>query len=87
MTREEIEQEYNVVDGVIKNAGKFEGEPIYAPYFWDLGLQGFADDDDGKVFTFKITKEDRQQFEELKGIRKVYIQESQTGFIFTSTTK
>jgi hypothetical protein len=38
----------------ITQPGKFEGEPVFAPYFWDLGLQGFSDSDDGKVFTFRL---------------------------------
>lgn len=38
--------------------GKFEGEPVFAPYFWDLALEGFADGDDGHTYTFKITKSD-----------------------------
>jgi len=38
--------------------GKFEGEPVFAPYFWDLAMQGFADMDNGQVFIFKFTKED-----------------------------
>lgn len=38
--------------------GKFEGEPVFAPYFWALGLEGFADSDNGSVYTFRITKAD-----------------------------
>lgn len=34
--------------------GKFEGEPVFAPYFWGLALEGFSDSDDGKVFSFKF---------------------------------
>jgi hypothetical protein len=40
----------------ITSPGKFEGEPVFAPCYWQLGLEGMADDDDGKVFTFKISK-------------------------------
>lgn len=32
--------------------GKFEGEPIFAPHYWQLGLEGLADRDDGQTFTF-----------------------------------
>ena len=42
----------------ITQPGKFEGEPIFAPYFWDLGLQGFSDADNGQVYTFRITAAD-----------------------------
>jgi hypothetical protein len=43
----------------ITQPGKFEGEPIFAPHYWDIALQGFADSDDGNVFTFKFKAGDR----------------------------
>lgn len=44
-------------DGERINApGKFEGEPIFAPHYWDIGLQGFADSDNGQIFTFRFTQ-------------------------------
>lgn len=47
--------------------GKFEGEPIFAPHFWNIALEGFADSDDGNVFTFRITQQDRQEIPGLDG--------------------
>jgi hypothetical protein len=41
--------------GRINDPGKFEGEPIFAPYFWDLGLSGFADSDNGSVYGFRFS--------------------------------
>jgi len=38
----------------ITQLGKFEGEPVFAPHFWNVALEGFADSDNGSVFTFKI---------------------------------
>jgi hypothetical protein len=38
----------------ITQPGKFEGEPVFAPYFWESALNGFADSDDGETFTFKL---------------------------------
>jgi hypothetical protein len=38
----------------ITQPGKFEGQPIFAPHFWSLALEGFADNDDGKTFAFKF---------------------------------
>ena len=34
--------------------GKFKGEPVFAPYFWELALEGCADEDDGKVYKFRF---------------------------------
>ena len=54
MNRESLLNEYKVVDGRIVSPGKFEGEPVFAPYFWELALEGFADSDNGKVFGFRL---------------------------------
>jgi len=87
MTRQDILNSYDVRDGRIVSPGKFEGEPIFSPYFWDIGLSGFADDDDGKVYTFRIAKDDpaHSEFPELRkwlGKRRtVRIYETETGFV------
>lgn len=54
MQREEILRNYKVENNRIVSPGKFEGEPVFAPYFWDLALQGFADSDNGRVFGFRL---------------------------------
>lgn len=45
--------------------GKFEGEPVFAPYFWDLGLSGFSDSDNGNVYTFRFAFGSNPQDQEL----------------------
>ena len=42
---------------------------------------GSADEDDGEILTFLIGDDDRAQFPELEGIRKVYLWETDTGFV------
>ena len=42
----------------ITSPGKFEGEPIFAPDYWNLGLEGFSDSDDGTVYKFKLGPKD-----------------------------
>lgn len=44
----------------ITQPGKFEGEPVFAPYFWQLGLEGFADSDEGIVYLFRFDKDDKE---------------------------
>jgi hypothetical protein len=39
----------------ITQPGKFEGEPIFAPHYWDMALDGCADEDDGETFTFRFS--------------------------------
>lgn len=83
MTREEIIKDYNVdANGVIRRPGKFEGEMLYVPYFWQMGLEGMADDDDGQVYKFRLTPKDRKMFPELSRSKHVVrLMERSDGFV------
>jgi len=50
--RDEYQMDNN---GRITNPGKFEGEPIFAPHFWNLALEGFADSDNGRSYSFRFS--------------------------------
>lgn len=57
--REQVFMDYACDAGNrITNPGKFEGEPIFAPYLWDRALEGLSDYDDGKTFYFRFNKAD-----------------------------
>ena len=71
--------------GIITSPGKFEGEMIYAPYFWEKGLEGCADEDDGQVFRFKIDDQDKKLFPELGNTEMLYLTESDQGFVSCTT--
>lgn len=81
MTRQEIEAEFTIESGIIRNPGKFEGEAIYVPYFWDCFLNGGADGDDGTVLRFDVTADDKAIFPELEGRRTVTLYERDDGFV------
>lgn len=83
MTRTEILNSYDVDKyGIIRSPGKFEGEMIYVPHYWDAYLRGFADRDDGRVLGFDITKEDRAEFPELEERqRTVKLDQRDDGFV------
>ena len=81
ITRKEIENTYTVVNGAIRNPGKFEGCPVWAVYFYDLLLDGGADSDDDGVATFRITAEDIAEYPELAGASGVMLREDDSGFI------
>ena len=88
MTREEVLKTYEVESGIIKSPGKFEGEPIYVPYFWDLALEGEADvseeNADGDLIdSFDIRPEDVAEFPELKGATRITLMEDNSGFGFS----
>jgi hypothetical protein len=66
MTRDELELQYAANRrGVIVTPGKFAGQMLYVPYFWDKYLNGLADDTTGDIITFFITDDDRREFPEL----------------------
>ena len=81
MTRHQIELDYRIENGRIRSPGKFEGEAVYIPYYWDEYLNGCADRDDGLVISFYVTPNDRILFPELKGRRFVRLYQRDDGFI------
>jgi hypothetical protein len=81
MTREEIKNQYVVSNGRIISPGKFEGEMVYVPHYWDVFLNGFADRENGNVLGFDVTPEDKIQFPELKRRRTVKLCERSDGFV------
>lgn len=91
MTREEILKKFNVNEyDIIQNPGKFEGCAIYAPYFYDLVMNGASDgiiqDDFGCIKdVFNINDDDRKQFPELKNYKTVTISTSDDGFCLIET--
>ena len=39
-----IREEYDVLDGIIRNPGKFECEYEWVPYYWELVVNGGGED-------------------------------------------
>lgn len=66
---------------MVRGPGKFAGEPVYVPYFWDAYLNGCADRDDGTVLGFDVTAEDKELFPELKRRHTVELIERDDGFV------
>lgn len=70
---------------VIREPGKFEGEPTYVPYLWDVVMDGFSDttayDGDTPVDILIIDSDDVAKFPDLKGIYAVAVWESEQGFV------
>ena len=88
MTRSEVAAQYNVNSkGIIRSPGKFEGELLYVPHFWEVVLEGgaadeFQPEDGGPLLSMVlVTDEDRHQFPELEEQRKVWLGESDQGFV------
>lgn len=66
---------------IVSRPGKFEGEQPYVPYFWDVYLDGFADDDDGERLVFNVCDTDREMFPELGDREQVILVETDNGFV------
>ena len=68
--------------GIIRNPGKFEGEPAYVPEFWEAGLDGGADRDDGRCWGFDLSAADKAKYPGLlKGRRTIRICQDDQGFV------
>ena len=87
MTRYELEQTYKVQGNRIVSPGKFELENIWAPYFWDIAMEGGAEEittphNPHPVSRVPIEPDDVQQFPELDGFRAVELFEDDNGFVY-----
>lgn len=86
MTRQDVLKEYQVNDkGIITNKGKFEGEKLYVPYFFDAVMNGFSDEIGESLDIFILTKEDKTEFPELKDVFAVVLEHSDNGFVYGKT--
>lgn len=83
ITRAEIAKEYNVENGKITSPGKFEGEPVYVPHFWDCVLdgEGYDDADGDDAIRVNIEPEEFEEFPELLGYKSVTLWETDNGFV------
>ncbi len=86
--REQVLRDYSVdQNGIIRSPGKFEGEPVFVPHFWQLALEGFSDRDNGRIYTFRInlTGPERSEWPELAqwlGRKRAFnLIENEQGFV------
>lgn len=66
--------------------GKFEGQPSYVEYFYDLTLQGdqdytFIDSHDLQIDVINIDSTDRAREPDLEGETHIVIYEDEQGFV------
>ena len=68
-----------------KHPGKFEGEPGYVPWYWDMANDSGADrtvyDEETPVDIFDICLEDLRVWPELNGYDRLYLWEDGQGFV------
>lgn len=68
--------------GTIVSPGKFEGEQYYAPYFYDLYLNGSYDDMENEVCIFNLDEQDWIRYPELKDSKFIRLYEDNFGFVY-----
>lgn len=82
MRRSEILETFLITNECIVTPGKFEREALYVPYFWDKGLDGWADAEaDNGDFIFIVMPEDFSEFPELRSKKAVRLHEDEQGFV------
>lgn len=67
--------------------GKFEGEPTFVPYFWDMVLAGdstpFGHPETGEVDDIiEIVADDKKHYPRLNGFSHIALWESESGFVY-----
>ena len=60
-------EDYTVVDGLIRNPGKYERECVWVPYYWELALDGdgedeFDEDGESVATRFVVDGEEAEAF-------------------------
>jgi hypothetical protein len=86
----------------IREPGKFEGEPRWVPYFWEMILNGDGEDfytdaievgpeewePSGTLVTyFKVDSDDREEYPELEDVDDVWLWENSQGFVICLTDR
>jgi hypothetical protein len=81
--RKAITDNYKVdSSGRIKSPGKFEGEMIYVPHFWDVFMNGGSDEELANgTLVFEVDFDERAAFPELKTRKTVKLRERDDGFV------
>jgi len=67
---------------IVKQPGKFEGQPRFIPYFYNLMLGGEGTTATELVTEIEITSEDVKLFPELKGYDKVVLYVDNDRFVY-----
>jgi diphthamide synthase subunit DPH2 len=72
---------------IIKDPGKFEGEPTYAPHFYDIVMNGFEFDSvidgDTQYSACTVDADDVAKFPALESVDLVVLWSDSQGFVYT----
>lgn len=79
--RADIENAFQIDEGgFICSPGMFQGEPLWVPYFWNLCMEVLGEGEGGeKEFLAVVDDDDRREFPELIGIKRIQLVETKDG--------
>jgi len=72
MKRYEIDQEFQVKQGIVRKPGRYYGKPVYMVYYVPRA-HGSIPERDGNDVIFTITPDEHELFPELEGKTKVIV--------------
>jgi len=83
----EKERILRACDDCVSHPGKFEGEPIYSPYFYELSLNGMGElVGEGNEQAFELEALDFYLFSELEGVELILTWQDEAGFHYARPT-
>ena len=83
-----MQDEYDTDNGLICSPGKYEGEPLYVPYLWEIVLDGGGepvDDPDRPDATMDLvglSDDDKRRFPALTGFDHALLWADDNGFVY-----
>lgn len=66
---------------IIAEPGKFEGSPRYLPEFYEVMLEGFADEHSDGSFSVAVDADDKLKYPELKRRKRIRMYQDEQGFV------
>lgn len=85
MTKHDILRTYHFnATGIITTPGKFQGGPIYGPYFYEIYLDGGDMEILNEGILIEVELLDILQFPELENVKYILLDEDEQGFVWLS---
>jgi hypothetical protein len=80
---------YTLEHRIIRNPGRYEGEIYYIPIYWEMVLDGSADneyidDNNNLIAVFHIGRDDINSYPELSDTLRLELWQSEDGFIYSN---
>lgn len=78
---------HSLCESEVRRPGKFEGQPKWVPFFYEMSLLGAADESNDEGYRFVLNDVDRKSFSELWDVYDITIVVDDQGFVLGRTVK